>query len=41
MQKKKELEMKMKMDDRKYFNEVGFKSSDCYYVNDDKVAMKK
>ena len=38
---KKELEQKSKIDDRKFFMEVGVKSSDCYYVNDDKVAQKK
>ena len=31
----------MKQDDRAFFNEVGIKSSDCYYVNDDKVERSK
>lgn len=41
MQNKKELEKKMKNDDRQFFNEVGVKSSDCYYMNDDKVERQK
>ena len=31
----------MKQDDRTYFKDVGIKSSDCYYVNDDKVEARK
>ena len=31
----------MKLDDRKHFQEVGIKSSDVYYVNDDKVERHK
>ena len=41
MQFKKDLQQKMKLDDRKHFQEVGVKSSDVYYVNDDKVEMHK
>lgn len=35
------METKAKLDDRKFFHDVGIKSSDCYYVNDDKVERKK
>ena len=38
---KKELETKRRLDDRKFFQEVGVKSSDVYYVNDDKVEKRK
>ena len=35
------MQKKMKNDDRTFFNEIGIKSSDCYYVNDDKVERHK
>lgn len=37
MQLKKDAEKLAKLEERQYFNELGVKSSDVFYHNDDKV----
>ena len=41
MQLKKEAEKQAKLDERKFFHDVGVNSSDVYYHNDDKMERQR